>query len=209
MTRKPPGRKQSQPPTPAVRDWRAPITAISVVAGLLLLTAAYLRLLGGSPPGTSIGGPWQLTRAGGQAVTNRDFRGRYLLIYFGYTSCPDVCPTTLAAIADALHRLGTRADALQPVFITVDPAHDTPAIVQTYVRNFSPRLIGLSGTTEQVQRAEREFHISTSVHADPNGYTVDHTSVLLLVGPDGRYLAPLPADDSGDVLAARLEKYLS
>jgi len=194
--------------------WREKLAILAVAGGLLLLAGFYLWLLGGSAPPASpeIGGPFRLTQDDGQVVTDRDFRGRYLLIYFGYTGCPDICPTTLGSVAEALHRLGARAGRLQPLFITVDPERDTPAAMRRYADAFSPRILGLSGTPAQIAAVEQEYRISSAIHGtggDPPGYTVDHTSVLLLVGPDGKYLAPLPAIESGAEIAARLAPYLS
>jgi protein SCO1/2 len=201
--------------TPNRRTPHAEIGAvIAVAAGLLLLAGAYLWVLGGTAPrpAAAIGGPFRLTQENGQVVTDRDFRGRFLLIYFGYTECPDVCPTTLAAVADAIDRLGARAVRLQPVFITVDPARDQPAAVRRFADAYSPRILGLGGTPAQIAAIEQAFRISSRVQTgrpDAAAYTVDHTSVLLLVGPDGRYLAPLPAIESGAEIAARLAPYLS
>ncbi len=178
---------------------------------LFLMASGFLWLLGGpTPTGSVIGGPWTLTRGDGGVVTDRDFRGRYLLIYFGYTSCPDVCPTTLQAIADAMRLLGSRADQLQPLFITVDPRRDTARVVRDYVRQFDPRLVGLTGTPREIEAVEREYRIRSSVTSDGHdgGRSIEHTAVLLLVGPDGRYLAPLPADESGQEIAGRLARQI-
>ena len=116
-----------------------------VVAVLIIGTGAFLWL---SQGGTAsfVGGPFALEDGNGRQVTDRDFRGKYMLVYFGYTFCPDVCPTTLNEVADALDRLGAKADRLQPIFITVDPKRDTPAVVKQYVAAFTPRLIGLTGS---------------------------------------------------------------
>lgn len=192
---------------------RARIAIAAAAGGLLLLTAAYLWLLGGTLPQRppAIGGPFTLTQDNGRVVTGRDFRGDYLLIYFGYTHCPDICPLTLNAMAKALQLLGPRANRLRPLFITVDPRHDTPAVLRAYVRQFSPAIIGLSGTKAQTDAVEREFHITSTLRRnDPaaGDYTVDHTAVLFLIGPDGRYLAPFAADQTGAELARRLAPYL-
>jgi protein SCO1 len=192
---------------------RTNIIFFSGAAGLLLLTASYLWLLGGTTPrgGAVIGGPFTLTQGNGQVVTDRDFRGRYLLIYFGYTSCPDICPTTLSAIADAINILGTRAERLQPLFITVDPSHDTPAIVGAYVRSFNPRIIGLTGTPQEVRVVEQEYHVSSAVHdfgPGANNYSIDHTAVLFLMAPNGRFLVPFAATDTGAELAKKLAEYV-
>ena len=193
---------------------RAGIIFFSAAAGLLLLTASYLWLLGGTTSRTvpaAIGGSFTLTRGNGEVVTDRDFRGHYLLIYFGYTSCPDICPTTLSAIADAIDILGTRAQQVQPLFITVDPAHDTPVIMRAYVRAFSPRIVGLTGTLAEIRAIEQKYRITSTIDdtgSGRSGYTIDHTAVLFLVAPDGRYLAPFAATESGAELARDLVRYI-
>lgn len=191
---------------------RTAIVVSWAAAGLLLLTVFYLWLLGGTTPpaAPAIGGPFTLTEGDGRVVTDRDFKGRYLLIYFGYTSCPDVCPTTLSAIADAIDSLGNRAERVQPLFITVDPAHDTPAILRDYVRSFSPRIVGLTGSPAEIRAVEHEYRITAVDETSPGGNsnTIDHTAVLFLVAPDGRYLAPFAATESGAQLAKDLARYL-
>ena len=116
-----------------------------VVAVLMLGTGAFIWLSGGGTA-SLVGGPFMLEDGNGKQVTDRDFRGKYMLVYFGYTFCPDVCPTTLNEVADALDHLGAKADRLQPIFITVDPKRDTPAVMKQYAAAFTPRLIGLTGT---------------------------------------------------------------
>jgi protein SCO1/2 len=168
---------------------------------LLLGAGGFLWLLGGSTPsGPPVGGAWSLTQDGGVRVSDRDFRGRTMLIYFGYTSCPDVCPTTLAAIADALRIVGPRGDAIVPLFITVDPAHDTGPVVRHYARQFDPRFVGLTGRPDEIARIEAQFGIRSRV---VDG-SIDHTAVLVVVGPDGRTRVALPAEESGAALARRL-----
>ena len=192
---------------------RAAIAIASVTGGLLLVTAAYLWLLGGTSPQhvPAIGGPFTLTEDNGTVVTDRDFRGDYLLIYFGYTRCPDICPLTLSAMAKALDLLGPRAARLRPLFITVDPQHDTPAVLRAYLQKFSSAIIGLSGSAAQIDAVEREFHVTSTIHRTgpaADDYLVDHTAVLFLIGPDGRYLAPFAADETGPELAKHLVPYL-
>ena len=184
-------------------------------AALLLLAGCTLWLLGGTAPGhgpagARIGGAWTLTRGDGQVVSDRDYRGRYLLIYFGYTACPDVCPTTLGAVQAAMQRLGPRADRLQPLFISIDPARDTPAVVQRYVDAFGPRLVGLTGTAAQLRLVQQEYRVRSTLRHGPGreDATLDHSAALLLVGPDGRYLAPFPADETPDQIVAHLAGYL-
>ncbi len=195
------------------RTRRTDVIVFSAAAGLLLLTGLYLWLLGGTRPPSvaAIGGPFVLTQDDGRVVTAGDFRGAYMLVYFGYTSCPDVCPTTLSAISDAVEILGSRADRLRPVFITVDPRRDVPAAVRAYVHKFSPAIVGLSGTEAEIKAVEREYRITSDVHTAAGGtsdYSVDHTAILYLMAPDGSYLAPLSALASGPELASRLAAYL-
>ena len=193
------------------RDNTGAPALIAVAACLLLLASSFLWLLGGTTTtGLAIGGPWSLTRGDGVRVSDRDFRGRYLLIYFGYSFCPDVCPTTLQAVADALRLLGSGAERLQPLFITVDPERDTAPVVRDYARRFDPRLVGLTGTPAQIAAVEREYriHSSADAHRGDGARAIDHTAVLLLVGPDGRYLEPLPVDESAREIAGRLAKYV-
>ncbi len=185
--------------------------ALLAAGGLLLaLAGVYLVWLGGTAPAGAdgIGGPFTLTADTGQVVTERSFRGRYALLYFGYTNCADVCPTTLAALAVALDRLGARGAVVQPLFITVDPGRDTPSVLRRYTAAFSPRLLGLTGTAGQITQAQRVWRVRAIVRPEGTGYSVDHTSVLLLVGPDGRFIAPIAADESGAQMAADLGRYL-
>jgi cytochrome oxidase Cu insertion factor (SCO1/SenC/PrrC family) len=195
------------------RDRRTLIVATSLVALLLVATGGYLSLIGAAdgPRGAMIGGPFELTSSDGQPVTDGSFRGKYLLIYFGYTSCEDVCPTTLAGVAEALDALGHRADRLQPLFITLDPVRDTPRMVGRFAASFTPRLIGLTGTPEALRKVAREYRVNAvpHSHAETEAYRIDHSSVLYLVGPDGRYLAPVRANQTGALMAQDLARYLS
>lgn len=161
----------------------------------------------------AVGGPFQLIDQNGRPVSDRDLHGRYALIYFGYSFCPDVCPTTLAVMADALDRLGPAADRIVPVFITVDPARDTPKVLKSYMAAFGPRFVGLTGSPAAIAEAEKAFHVYARKRPPDGapggagaGYAVDHSSVLYLMGPDGKPAgyyddAIAPAD-----LAASLEK---
>lgn len=129
----------------------------------------------------------------GRAVTNEDFPGSYQLITFGYTFCPDFCPTTLSKIALILEKMGKQAGRLQPLFITVDPERDTPEVLLRYTAFFHPRIIGLTGSADLVRRAADNFKVKYEKHLDPGAtpgkYSVDHSVGMYLVGPDGRFLA--------------------
>ncbi|HEY8289364.1 MAG TPA: SCO family protein, partial [Acetobacteraceae bacterium] len=131
-----------------------------LVAFLVIGTGGFLWLsAGGGDRIASLGGPFQLEDGNGKPVTDRDFRGSYMLVYFGYTFCPDVCPTTLNAVADAMDRLGPKAARVQPLFITVDPKRDTPAVVKQYAAAFGPKIDGLTGTPEQIAAVAKEYRV--------------------------------------------------
>lgn len=180
-----------------------------VVAVLLVGGGLFMWLSGDAGP--TVGGPFTLENGNGQTVTNQTFRGKYMLVYFGYTNCPDVCPTTLTHVADALKQIGPLADRLTPIFITVDPKRDTPKVMKAYTAAFSKQLIGLSGTPEQIAKVAKEYHVYYSYHKDgpgPDDYTVDHSSVLYLMDPKGRFVAPVRAADSGKELASELRRLI-
>jgi protein SCO1 len=192
---------------------RPPARFIYAVVGLLvavlLLGAGGFLWLTGSTGGPSVGGPFTLENSSGKTVTERDFRGKYMLVYFGYTYCPDVCPTTLNAVAAALDKLGPRAKELDPIFITVDPQRDTPDVMKQYTAAFSPALIGLTGTPDEIANVAKEYRVYYAKHQTgpgPNDYSMDHSSIIYLMGPDGRFIAPIRADASGDEMAAAIEK---
>jgi protein SCO1/2 len=200
----------TNPRTPPNRVLYMTMGVLLVV--LLAGAGAFLWLSGsgGNNP-ISIGGPFTLEDGAGKAVTDRDFRGKYMLVYFGYTFCPDVCPTTLNAVADAMDKLGTASSHIQPVFITVDPKRDTPAVVKQYAAAFGPAILGLTGTPEQIAQAAKEYRVYYAEHRTgpgPNDYAMDHSSVLYLMGPDGGFIAPVRADQSGDEIAANLKKLM-
>lgn len=179
-----------------------------VLACLLLVLGGFFWLERGGGGG-GIGGPFKLVDGDGRTVTDRDFGGKYMLIYFGYTFCPDVCPTTLNEVAEAVEKLGAKADRVQPIFITVDPKRDTPSVVKEYVAAFSPRLIGLTGDDASIAAAAKAYRVYVAIRRTGEGgndYTVDHSSVLYLMGPDGRFVAPLSADEPAEKMAADLGK---
>lgn len=141
--------------------------------------------------GADLGGPFTLVDQDGRAVTDADFRGKYLLIYFGYTFCPDVCPTSLTRNADALKLIGDKAEKVQPILISIDPERDTPEVLKPYVKAFGPNLIGLTGTPEQIAQVAKEYRVyyGKSPSATPDGpYLVDHSAFTYLIAPDGRFL---------------------
>ena len=164
-------------------------------------------LLSGRAP---VGGPFALTDQAGRRRTDADFRGKLVVLYFGYTYCPDVCPTELQSISLALDKLGGAAEAVQPLFITVDPERDTPARLADFVSSFHPRLIGLTGSVADIRKtalAYRTFFVKNSAVASGE-YSVDHTGFIYLVGKDGRYLGFLPPGSTPDDIAGAIRAQL-
>lgn len=163
------------------------------------------------PLATQFGGPFALTDHTGRRVTDADFRGRFMLVYFGFTRCADTCPVDLPAIAQALDLLGELVDRVAPLFVSVDPA-DAPATMAAYVANFHPRLIGLSGSEAQISAVARAYKVHrrklTQAHHGHGEYTIDHGSLTYLMGPDGRFLTLLPHRTTPERMAAVLRKYL-
>ena len=164
-------------------------------------------LLSGRAP---VGGPFELTDQTGHRRTDVDFRGKLVVLYFGYSYCPDVCPTELQSISLALDKLGAAADTVQPLFITVDPARDTPARLADFVSSFHPRLIGLTGSLAEIRKTAIAYrtYFAKSAASTADNYAVDHTGFVYLVGKDGRYLGFLPPglapDAIADAIRARL-----
>ena len=139
-----------------------------------------------------VGGPFRLVDHTGKTVTERDFRGRYMLIYFGYSYCPDVCPTTLGVVAEALQKLGSQGQRVTPILITIDPERDTPQVLAEYMKAFGPTFVGLTGSEAAIKDAEKKYRVYAakkpldSSKGSEGNYGVDHSSVLYLMGPDGR-----------------------
>ena len=147
----------------------------------------------------------------GRSVTNEDFRGRFQLIAFGYTYCPDVCPTTLVEMAAILKQLGEQADRLQPIFITVDPERDTGKVLQTYTEFFDPRILGLTGSPALVRRAADNFKIRYAKVREPGNanYAVDHSAGMILLGPDGQFIKKFAFATPVDQITAQLQETLA
>ena len=193
---------------------------LSSIAVLSLLAAAIAHGAGAAPakpqvleeslPSPSMTGHFSLHALDGKNVNDGQFRGKWLLVYFGYTSCPDVCPTTLSAMALALDKLGPLADKVQPVFITVDPERDTAKIVGEYVKDFDPRFVGLVGSPQEIGTAAEQFHVYYRVRQlGNNEYVVDHSSFIYLLDPNGAFVRLLTGDLPGHQLADELRKLMS
>ena len=156
--------------------------------------------------GISVGGPFTLVDTNGREVTDQTFRGKWMLIYFGYTFCPDVCPTELQTMATAMDSLGPLADKVTPIFITVDPDRDTVAALAEYVKLFDTRLIGLTGSEAQVSAATRAYRVyyAKAASKDNSSYLMDHSSFLYLMGPDGTFRALFRQGIAPEELAAAI-----
>jgi cytochrome oxidase Cu insertion factor (SCO1/SenC/PrrC family) len=193
---------------PAARAILGVLARLSIV---VLLGAASLVSSRGDAVAAPPGGPFTLQDGDGRPVSDSDFRGKFMLVYFGYTFCPDACPTTLSEVADALDRLGAKADHIQAIFVTVDPKRDTPAVVKQYAAAFSPRLIGLTGSQEQIDKvaeAYRVYHVEHRTGPGPDDYSIDHSSVLYLMGPDGKLMVGLRSDLTGAEIADELSELM-
>ena len=163
------------------------------------------------PAGVAIGGPFHLTDDKGHTVTQADYRGRWMLVFFGYTNCPDECPLTLQKMAVALNKLGPLADKIAPLFITVDPARDTPARLASYLANFDPRIVGLTGSDTQIAEAAKAYRVyyAPAQHEQSGADLVSHSTFLYLMDPAGAFSELLPSDVDADKLAAALRAKLS
>ena len=181
------------------------ITLMVIAAGGL----AALMLIPPPLPQTAtsmtgaLGGPFTLVASDGRTVTDQTFRGKWMLIYFGYTSCPDACPTALNSMGVALDRLGGEAASLQPVFITVDPKRDTQPALAEYLKSFDPRIVALTGTDEQIAAVVREYRVYVSAH-EGRDYLVDHSNFFYVVNPDGKFVNVVTGSASGEELADKL-----
>jgi protein SCO1/2 len=171
------------------------------VATVLVLSQPLVR--GANSPVT-IGGPFTLTSPDGTTVTDQTYRGKWLLVYFGFTSCPDSCPTALLEIAAALEELGPDADKLQPLFITVDPQRDSSAVMGNYTRSFDPRIVGLTGTPQQIAAVAQEYGVYYAPHKsgpDAKNDLMDHSTYLYLMDPEGKFARGFDANTPGDRIA--------
>ena len=153
----------------------------------------------------SISGHFALAGTDGRKITDATLRGKWLVVYFGYTSCPDVCPTVILRIGQALTSIGSSAEQIQPVFITVDPVRDTPERLAKYMAAFDPRVLGLRGDAAQTREAARQFHVYYRTRSlDGGDYSVDHSSFLYIIDPRGNFSKLLADTLSSDQLAAEL-----
>jgi protein SCO1/2 len=187
---------------------RFALVTSAFLLGLVVVLGAIFLVTGrehGVPTASAIGGPFTLIDQNGKTITDADFKGRPFLVFFGYTHCPDVCPTTLFDLSEVLRALGGDADKTQALFISVDPERDTPAVMKDYLASFDPHLRGATGDPDQVAAAEKAYRVYAKKVPTANGdYSMDHTALVYLMDKQGRFVAPFnlkrsPADSAADL----------
>jgi protein SCO1/2 len=194
-------------------------TAVIAIAGIGLAALIAMSQIQSAPvtgkpltpvAGSSVGGPFTLIDQTGKTVTEKDFAGQYLLIYFGFTYCPAICPTELQKMNQALKQLGPAANRVQPLFITIDPERDTQPVMKDYVAQFNPRLVGLTGSREQINHVLKAYRVYARRVDDPaaNEYTMDHSSYIYFMNPDGQLLGIYGTDSTPADIAADLHRAL-
>jgi protein SCO1/2 len=183
------------------------LTGLVVFAGVFLYATGNLGSAG--PGASAIGGPFKLIDQDGKPLTDADLKGRPFLVFFGYTHCPDVCPTTLFEVSEVMHALGTDADRTAAIFITVDPERDTPAVIKDYLSSFDPHLRGATGDRAAIDAAEKTYRVYAKKVPTGNGdYSMDHTALVYLMDKQGRFVAPFSLKRRPEDAAADLRRYL-
>src|SRR5713226_8058279 len=198
----------------AARSVRILVISAAFLAGLVLCFGVALMLSGrlSAPVAqqiAAIGGPFKLTDQNGRTVSDQDLKGRPFLVFFGFTHCPDVCPTTLFDVSEVMRSLGPDADRTAALFITVDPERDTPAKLKDYLASFDPHVRGLTGdaaTLAAVAKAYRVYY--KKVPLDGGDYTMDHTAIVYLMDKEGRFVSPFNMKRTAEVAADDLRKHL-
>jgi protein SCO1/2 len=203
----------------AAANSRRFVLAAVLLGGLVIMGAGVLLALAhrdtprgaaGTLLASAIGGPFRLVDQNGKTVTDADLKGKWSLVYFGYTHCPDACPTALNDIAIALDQLGPKREAVRSVFITVDPERDTPEVLKDYVTSFDAAILALSGSPEEIARAAKAYRVYYAKHPEPGGdYSMDHSSVIYVMDPEGRFTASFTHQSTPEEIAERLKKLLA
>src|SRR5690242_3013779 len=190
-----------------------PLTIVAVFAGSLAIGLALMMWLLDGPRGAmapaAIGGPFQLVDQSGATVTADKLQGKPTLLFFGYTHCPDICPTTLFDVSEVLRAMGKDADRVNAYFVSVDPERDSPAIMKDYLSSFDPHLKGLTGDPEAVAKMLSAYRVyARKVPLKDGDYTMDHTALIYLMDREGHFVAPFNLKRSPDEAAADLKRYL-
>ena len=182
------------------------------VAGLVLFSAVIFIVTGRTPvpiAASAVGGPFKLVDQNAKPITDQDFKGQPFLVFFGFTHCPDVCPTTLFEVSEIFRALGPDAKNLRAMFVTVDPERDTPAVIKDYLASFDPRITGATGDVDAITAAEKSYRVyAKKVPTDGGSYTMDHTAIVYLMSKDGRFVAPFNMKRRPEEAAAELKRYL-
>jgi protein SCO1/2 len=192
------------------------LLVLSAFVGGLVLFAAVIFVVTGRVPGpiagaSAVGGPFKLVDQNSKPITDQDMKGRPFLVFFGFTHCPDVCPTTLFEVSEIFRALGSEAGAkdIRGLFVTVDPERDTPAVLKDYMSSFDPRVIGVTGDVASIAAVEKSYRVyAKKVPLDGGGYTMDHTALVYLMDKTGRFVAPFNIKRRPEEAAADLKKYL-
>jgi len=195
----------------APRHVRLMLVLGAFLAGLVLCGGIILLAAGrfSSPQVAAIGGPFRLVNQDGQMVTDQDYKGRPFLVFFGFTHCPDVCPTTLFEVSEIMRNLGPDGDRMRTVFITVDPERDTPAALKEYLSSFDPRMSGLTGDPDAIATVAKGYRaFYRKVPLEQGGYTMDHTAIVYLMDKQGRFVAPFSLKRTTEASVAELRKHL-
>jgi protein SCO1/2 len=183
------------------------------VTGLVVFTGVFLYATGNfggtGPASSAIGGPFKLIDQNGNTITDSDIKGRPFLVFFGYTHCPDVCPTTLFDVSEVMRALGKDADRTGALFVTVDPERDTPAVIKDYLSSFDPHLRGATGDRAAIDATGKAYRVYAKKVPTENGdYTMDHTALVYLMDKQGRFVAPFSLKRRPEDAAADLRRYL-
>jgi protein SCO1/2 len=183
------------------------------LAGLAIFLGVFLyatgQMGGGAPGPSAIGGPFALIDQNGKAITDEDMKGRPSLVFFGYTHCPDVCPTTLFDMSELMRALGPDAGRVNALFVTVDPERDTAAAMKDYLSSFDPHLRGATGDQKSIDAVEKGYRVyAKKVPTDKGDYSMDHTALIYLMDKQGRFVAPFKLNGKPEEAAAELRRYL-
>lgn len=157
----------------------------------------------------SVGGPFKLIGTDGQEVTESALKGKYSLFFFGFTFCPDACPTALNTFSLVLGKLGPDADKVQPVFVSIDPARDTPAVLKEYLSSFDPRIMGLTGTPEAIAETAKSFRVYYAKQGEGEFYLMDHSTAIIVMNPDYEYAGVLAGNMQPDEMVVRLKEIIA
>lgn len=187
------------------------LLAALVLSGMLMFRLYQREFMSSGRIGTAeIGGPFELVNQDGATVTDADFRGGLMLVYFGFTYCPDACPTALGVMASAIQKLDVAGERVTPMLISIDPARDTPQALKDYVGNFHPRMVGLTGSDEQIAKVAKAYKVFYQKAPGATGadYLMDHTSLIYLMDGEGKYLAHFGPQATPDEVAEEIRRHL-